>query len=211
MKMSFMQTVDALMMARRIYEQAWKEQEAKIDSITEERFWDILPLYRQEVIYFCLRLGRKTEDAAWELCRKVLCEQIKDSNITVDEMVAFARKWDELKNKLYTPLFHIVKDRSDDAYGDLLDNLLLLGEDFFELTVDGQHAPHNWESQAQQWVDVELKVEGSLIAPRTIRRFILRGENYHGMSLRDASKKAYRLHVEQKLNDVQEALEQGKL
>ncbi len=105
------------------------------------------------------------------------------------EAMQFANMWDSMSDKLYKPLFDIINDRGDDAYGDLLDALPLAGREVVERALKKEFANEN-ELGAAIRTSVESFEDGKA-------RIILRGENYFAMSLRDEARRRFVYEAQQ--------------
>lgn len=153
--------------------------------LTDDRFWALQPVFRSEVCKFRFNYGRSNgvEQAARELFRKPLAGDFDDSpTYTLDEAVQFAKTWPSIQNRLYRPLFDVVQDRGDDAYGDLLDSLPLAGREVVEKAIAGDFANER---------QFESAVLEGCAGDETLAKFILHGENYAAMALADAARDAF--------------------
>ena len=97
----------------------------------------------------------------------------------LDAAVGLTRFEAEYKGRLYQPLFDVVKDRGDDAYGDLLDALPLAGRDLVQKSLDREFG------NCRQF---EQTVGGVCQDCPQLAELILHGENYVAMSLLDAAR-----------------------
>lgn len=99
-----------------------------------DRFWQLQLIFRQEVIRFRLQYGRSNgiEQAAREFFRKPLAADFSGIEYTMEDAICFAKTWRVVSRQLYQPLFDVIEDRGDDAYGDLLDALPLTGQEVVE-------------------------------------------------------------------------------
>jgi hypothetical protein len=183
-----MNTLKKLAEAKRIADQNYKhgfeEYFAGLALLTDERFFEIAKLYAQEVYTFCFQLARTNgvKQAAWELFRKALCKEKGYSGV---EMTRFAKTYEAMKERLYQPLFDLVKDKGDDSYGDLLDNLPLLGAKLFKSLEDKEFGN---PSLVRRKIE-EASGRTLAISDGQAMKFVWEGENYHAMSLREAAEK----------------------
>ena len=154
--------------------------------LSPQRFWQLQPVFTEEVYRFRFGYGRTNgvEQAARELFRTPLANDFhgrdgqRVPSYTLLEATQFARTWQELKRRLYTPLFDVVDGRGDDAYGDLLDALPLACRSVVEASLAGEFGNNRGFEKAVR--DACASVEMPKMAD-----LILRGENYVGMSLLD--------------------------
>ena len=116
--------------AERDYHAAFQDYFANhTAALPDERFWRIQSVFTREVVRFRFGYGRTNgvEQAARELFRKPLAGDFDGRGhevvmrYSLHEAIQFAKTWRQYKGRLYQPLFEVVKDRGDDAYGDLLD------------------------------------------------------------------------------------------
>jgi hypothetical protein len=153
--------------------------------LADDRFWTLQGVFRTEVCKFRFNCGGSNgvEQAAQELFRKPLAGDFDDNpTYMLEEAIQFAKTWPSIHNRLYRPLFDVVQDRGDDAYGDLLDALPLAGREVVEKAVGGGLA------NEQQF---EAAVLEGCAADERLATFILHGENYVAMSLADAARDAF--------------------
>lgn len=100
----------------------------------------------------------------------------------MEEAIQFAKSWQGWRGKLYQPLFNVVKDRGDDAYGDLLDALPLVGREVVQEVLGSEFG-----NQEQFDAAVFVGCDGS----KQLTELILHGENYVGMTLADAAQESF--------------------
>lgn len=164
------------------FEHGFDEYMHELEFLPDDRFFEIVELYLKEVVGFRLRRGNTNGVgmAAWELFRKALCGEQGYDGI---EMLRFAKTYGAVRQRLYTPLFDVVKSRGDDGYGDLLDNLPLLGQEAYVAMLGGKYSEDDILNEA-------MKVE-----ERNFFSFVWRGENYHKESLWDAASKYCFFHL----------------
>jgi hypothetical protein len=162
----------------------------EVTSLPDDRFWQLQSVFVGEVASFRFGYGRTNgvEQAARELFRKPLASDFNGRGnrdvprYSMHEAIQFAKSWRELTRRLYQPLFDVIEDRSDDAYGDLLDALPLAGRDVVQKLLGREFAN---QDQFEQTVRDACK-ECPQMAELT-----LRGENYVGMSLMDAAREYF--------------------
>jgi hypothetical protein len=99
-------------------------------------------------------------------------------------MVRFAKTYEEIKRRLYTPLFELVEDKGDDSYSDLIDNLPLLGQKIFNSVETKEYGN---ASLVRSKILQTALIQGKGFT--VFREFVWDGENYNAMSLRDAASK----------------------
>ena len=134
--MNVKKVASAFRAAQENYHDAFRDYFAnEITSLPDDQFWQLQPVFRDDVITFRFAYKRTNgmEQAARELFRKPLAGDFKGRGNgdvprnSLHEAMQFAKTWRNLQSHLYQPLFDIVQDRGDDAYGDLLDALPLAG------------------------------------------------------------------------------------
>ena len=193
------------------FDKAWREFYNTIPNLEMSRFWEILPHYRNEVFsYVLVRKDRQggVEKAAWEFFRKPYVTQLdggRATEYTVQEALSFAVTYADVTDKLYKPLFNVVKDRGDDAYGDLLDSLPLVGQVQIEKCLGKSYGNYKRflggiKTEISEVVvesfptkgdpEICLRVDGYT---EKMTKFILSGENYNKMFLNDAAKKCFKM------------------
>lgn len=150
-----------------------------VQLLPDDRFFEIVKLYVKEIITFRFHYQRSNgvEQAAQELFRKARCNE---EGYSSEELIRFAKTYEAMKGRLYTPLFDVIKDKGDDAYSDLIDNLPLLGQKLFNALETKEYGNHSVVYQ---------KIEETTRKTGLFFEFIWNGENYHGMTLREAALK----------------------
>ena len=183
------ETARQLSEAKQAYEAAFRDHFVhEVTLLVADRFWELQSVLAREVRQFYFVYGRTNgiEMAAEELCRKPLANDyhcLGDGVVpsySLEEAVRFAKHWEDLKRRLYQPLFDVVEDRSDDGYSDLLDALPLAGRDIAEKALAREFANHGQFERAVKKACPDDWLSG----------LILNGENYIGMRLYDAAKDA---------------------
>jgi hypothetical protein len=193
--MNVQQAARAYTTAREGYYECFKTHfENRVQPLDDDRFWQLLPVFVQEIRLFRLTYGRTNgvPQAAEELFRKPLAKDFVRSTperlptYTLDEAMQFAKSWEVLIHQLYPALHEVVANHSDDTFGDLLDNLLLLGREFFQQAVSGGFKRMSQLVRAVHGRCRELKMPA---------RFVLEGENYLGMNLYEAARESLALET----------------
>jgi len=165
------------------FEKLWND----VSLLEADQFWTFVAVLTGKVQRYRFRYGRRMRDATDELFRSAWCNELEwdyspYAPTTVD-CVSFAKTYSGLTRKLYDPLFDVVKGYSDDAYGDLLDTLPLLGREFVAAILAGTWDNHNEFFKAMgHIVQKDWKFDGA-------DQFFLHGEEYVSMSLRDSAEK----------------------
>jgi len=172
--------------AQEAYKTAFRDYFAnQVTELPEDRFWELQAVFRSEVVTF--RFGYKrtngVEQAAGEFFRKPLANDFgKYASYSLQDTISFAKTWDGWRQKLYQPLFDIVEDRGDDAYGDLLDALPLAGPGLISKAL-----AREFGNQRQFDAGVLDGCGGN----EQLAKLILHGENYVAMSLADAAQEYF--------------------
>ena len=172
--------------AREHYNTVFRDHFAnQVTELPEDRFWELQAVLRIEVCRFMFGYKRTNgvEQAAREFFRKPLADDFgKATNYSLEEAIRFAKTWDGWRQKLYQPLFDIVEDRGDDAYGDLLDALPLAGPGLISKAL-----AREFGNQRQFDAGVLDGCGGN----EQLAKLILHGENYVAMSLADAAQEYF--------------------
>jgi hypothetical protein len=165
--------------AKANYHKLFQEFFKELEPLEDGQFWSLLKnTFVPEVLRAFVNKtpGYISTTAAHNL----FCQPIK-SSISFDTGLHFAATWRLKTKELYTPLFDIVENRGDDAYGDLLDSLPLLGHKFYERCLAGDFKNNkDFENE----VKLTCKTEG-------FAKFILHGENYFAMHLWDKAEEFF--------------------
>ena len=179
--------------ARQCYERSFRQYfEGNVDCLTEERFWQLQPVLVADVWQFRFAYGRTNgvEHAAGEFFRKPRIEDFRGLDgehvpaYSLEEATRFAKTWRELTRRLYQPLFDVVRGRSDDAYGDLLDSLPLAGREVVNAALTRQFTTNTHFEDSVRFACRRRKELGP---------FILQGENYVATALFDAAQESFSL------------------
>lgn len=155
-------------------------------SSDSKRFWELAVIYRDAVITYSNRTDQ-SKLGADEFYRASLYKAPwRDCpDYTFDEALAFGASYGVIKKNLYEELFEIVTDKGDDSYGDLLDNIVLCGPEFYIHCLQGDYK-NNDDIKA----GIERHFPGKL-------EYIWQGENYNEMMLRNAASKYFENMVAQ--------------
>mgnify|MGYP007026198128 FL=1 len=162
----------------------------QVTELPEDRFWELQAVLRGEVCTF--RFGYKRTNGVEQACREFFRKPVADdfgryASYSLEEAISFAKSWQGWRGRLYQPLFDVVEDRGDDAYGDLLDSLPLAGSDLV-----GNALAREFGNQQQLDAGVLEGCGGN----EQLAKLILHGENYVAMALADAAQEHYATNVE---------------
>jgi hypothetical protein len=177
--------------AKKQYNTAFRDYFAnQVTELPEDRFWELQAVFQRDVCTF--RFGYKrtngVEQAAGEFFRKPLANDFgKAPTYSLEEAISFAKSWQGWRGRLYEPLFDVVEDRGDDAYGDLLDALPLAGRDLVGKAQAGEFG------NQQQFDAAVLEGYGG---NDQLAKLILHGENYVAMSLCDGAQEYFAAKAE---------------
>ncbi len=168
--------------ARHGWTGAFHDYFEQVEPLSEDRFWALMDPFRKEVLHCVFGCsGRRLKDGAHEFFRAA---HTKEANYTFNEAVQFAKGYRALSKSLYQPLFDIVKNRGDDAYGDLLDSLPLAGRKVCEKALASQYIDNaDFEAKVAQVVKHREHVPAGDY--KQFAEFILHGENYVATALYD--------------------------
>lgn len=121
--------------AQEAYDDAFNRFESESGLMEDAKFWKVVDYFRNNGIdlRFDWELMKHSTE---EFARKVRCGYKEVSMIKVEDLILFFKTYCEKVGNLYKPLFGIVKNRGDDAYGDLLDTFPLLGEDMYNKAIN---------------------------------------------------------------------------
>jgi hypothetical protein len=204
-KREVVQLASAHMKAQVEYAHAFSDYLREQPLLPIKRFWELVAKYRGLVIERlapsfagAVQVGNATERAADEFFRiphaygrhtpKGVRERRPAWNF--DEAIQFANHYGTIDDEKYKPLFDVVKGRGDDAYGDLLDSLTLLGPEFHQQCLDGLRNNEAFEEAVALTI---AKVCPNAKIPQ-FTRYVLRGENYNAMHLREMAQQFFAFH-----------------
>lgn len=169
--------------------------------VPSDRFWQIMPFFTKEVFQRVFYYGDKrngVNSAAWEFFRVPLtyknCIGRHEEPYTMDEAMSFAATFSVVSSVLYRPMFDVVKDRGDDSYGDLLDSLAHGGKTVFHACLSGKYKNNKDIEEALTEVfqtTTIMEDTDKVVPPAKFVKWVMHGENYNDMMLRDAAKKCF--------------------
>ena len=172
--------------AQENYHAAFRDYFAnEIISLPNERFWQLQQVFVREVLTY--RFGYGLTNGVAQACREFFRKPWandfgKHASYTLEEAIRFAKSWQGWRGRLYQPLFNVVEDRGDDAYGDLLDALPLAGRDLV-----GKALAREFGNQRQ----FEAVVQDGCAGNEKLAKLILHGENYVAMALAEAAQEYF--------------------
>jgi len=176
------------------YHEGFRAYMDDLDCLNDDRFWDILNKFRS----LLNRKGLSTTLAVDELFRLATetDADVGENNYSTLEAIRFAKTYRVKAAVLYKPLFDVIEGRGDDSYGDLLDNLPLMGQDMYkQLIGDGEKSNYGNHSVFESAVkDVILIEEENRMTPALedrMRKHILQGENYNGLRLAEQAERRF--------------------
>jgi hypothetical protein len=178
----------ASLQAEEKYQKAFWSYVESIEPLSDERFWELVPEFVNEIRCFYFGYGRTdgVKDAAREFVRKTVVNQ---ATWTLEETIQFAKTWREVKSRLYKPLFDVVEGYSDDSYSDLRDALPCLGKDFINRCLNEEIAKKRFIPDAKERIsDMAAEYQVNF---ESLCQFILQGENYMSSALEDAAKRYF--------------------
>lgn len=173
------------------YDKAFRRYTAEHDELLPvKRFWDIVEYLRTQIMY----AGRDSNYYCDELFRQCICDtlEVSGKKVTFDELIKFCNNWDAVVSELHRTLFEVIEDKGDDGYGDLCDNLPLVGRAGVKKLLG--FTPENHANGDVKTVIAEA-------VPQCKRRpefakdkwlqFVWNGENYWSMSLSNEAQRRY--------------------
>jgi len=191
----------SLQKAQTEYEKAYLDFLNTLEPLDDDTFWKMLDFLRNLLIERGIKgpaLSRAVDElfrlpAFWRGCERGTCGGGSDPGYTTIDAIRFAETYDAKKDALYNPLFDVVEGRGDDGYGDLLDSLVLLGRDLYTKCVgDGKKSDiGNNRSFETACNKAAADLTGDVAKAEALAKFVLRGENYVEMSLRDEGRKRF--------------------
>lgn len=169
------------------YSEEFPKQARKLELLTDDEFWKLCRIFRDFVVRYRFGYGRTNgvKDAAWEFFRKV----IVDGAEVEDEFwlrMRFAARYGEVCGRASEALWDVI-ERGNDGFGDLLDSLPLAGREVHEKACEGFYGNESALAEAVQAAGPPIRKSTD-----EFTRFILFGENYHGLMLHEAAEKAFR-------------------
>lgn len=144
------------------------------------QFWCIMSDFRRiygRSLSLCGPRGA-SEHACDEFVRQSVNEERRHR--TLGDCMKFTRQWDLLTDKMYQPLFNVIKSKNDDSYGDFLDAFPLAGKEVIDRAL----------TTGNKGFEVESDITDAL-SKDNHRKIIWEGENYFRMNLEDACRKFY--------------------
>lgn len=193
--------------AKSSYHKSFQQLLRSIKPLSDDRFWELLKHYRNEVIQYVICYKKGSDSAACEFFRKSTFEQASGRiDWTFEEALAFIVTYELKAKALYQPLFDTVTGRGDDGYGDLLDSLLLAGRETFDKCMakkffDNEEFEDFVKNAVYNIVSTTTKVDVSKITI-PFQKHILNGENYNQMFLREQAEKYFVFKVESEIADA---------
>ena len=193
----------ALVVANAKFTKAMIGLERGLDPLTDAEFWSVLAIYRNEVLS-SIRGGRKSDASAHNL----QCRMESRGEQKAALYMRFAKTYGIKAAALYKPLFEVVEGRGDDSYGDLLDNLPLIGREVYDKAIEGYYGNENALKEATAEA-LEAPVRKTLserqhrptpvvLAERTkdtidkLLEYIFGGENYNETSLNEKGREVFK-------------------
>lgn len=174
---SLLASAHALNDARESFDSAWSLDD--IPTLDPDKFWSLLKTFSQ---LLKTRIPRPdaVKEAAHELFRLQAVDEIVGTSF--DDLLSFVSHWEAIVDKLYTELFDVVTDKSDDSYHDLCDSLPLAGRHTVGQILDGKAVSNG---------DIRFLIDSH---DDSMLVYIWNGENYIRMALRDTAKKWFLIH-----------------
>jgi hypothetical protein len=188
------------------YHEGFRAYMDDLDCLNDDRFWDILNKFRS----LLNRKGLSTTLAVDELFRLATETDAvaTDAELSIGqsdstlETIRFAKTYRVKAAALYKPLFDVIEGRGDDSYGDLLDNLPLMGQDMYkQLIGNGEKSNYGNNSVFESAVKDVILIEEENRHSRKLlslnaledrmRKHILQGENYNGLRLAEQAERRF--------------------
>ncbi len=145
----------------------------ELENSSENTFWFLLEKYRNLLV----EKNLNTKDAAEKLFQLSLPFGRSMGIWTYTQACQFAKTYFEKCELLYTPLFDVVQNKSDDAYSDLLDNLPLAGQTVYSNCLQRKFTD-----------DCEVQNAVAEGGEPLNKEHIWTGENYNRMYLLESAK-----------------------
>jgi len=168
----------AFLEARQRWEAEFRDWLFGVPPLAPEHFWPMVDEFR-EVVIQTMTYSKESvaEKAADEFMRKPARGRERSAAIH------FALSWSHYKNKAYVAgdKLGFSFGRGDDSYGDLMDAVPLLGQEFSRKLETG------WFGNLREFNE---KVDATCdVAGRVLKDVVLHGENYFAMSLEEAARR----------------------
>ncbi|RDJ34906.1 MAG: hypothetical protein DWQ19_08710 [Crenarchaeota archaeon] len=172
------------------WEQKFKNYfQNKVEPCSNEVFWKLTGMLQDSIVTTVFDWQKTTEDAI--------------ANFFIDakdeDLVAYAKAYKEKASALYKPLFDKVTDYSDDRYGDLIDSLPLAGFTVYELAIHEEISGNNTLYETLTFAAKNSKGKALRHYIDNFTRYILKGENYIGMTLYNKASSWYRHRLTKKV------------
>lgn len=163
--------------AKESFTDRWNALE--VPTLDPNKFWHTFDVFRN-LLKSRIPRPDAVKEAAHELFR---LQAIGVDNMgSFDDLLSFVSHWEAIVDKLYTELFDVVTDKSDDSYHDLCDSLPLAGRHTVGQILDGKAVSNG---------DIRFLIDSH---DDSMLVYIWNGENYIRMALRDTAKKWFLIH-----------------
>ena len=206
------------------YHEGFRAYMDDLDCLNDDRFWAILNKFRSLLnrkslsttlaVDELFRLATETDLVAQAEEYQERGIDVGDNNYSTLETIRFAKTYRVKAAALCKPLFDVIEGRGDDSYGDLLDNLPLMGQDMYkQLIGNGEKSNYRNHSVFESAVkDVILLEDFGSDTDKALawdeykgdknrmRKHVLQGENYNGLRLAEQAERRfifYCINVEQ--------------
>lgn len=168
------------------YHEAWVASRSTTKRLPTDRFWAIMAFFRRFIV--SLDQSDPSRGGCDELFRRVITNDmvICGRAVTFDELVSFIENWTAVTDALHKHLFDIMTDKGDDSYGDLCDNLPLIGR--FGVRHLLKLSPGSFDNKS---VIKHIDAENPGKDPDKWREFIWNGENYWCMFLDNEAERRF--------------------
>lgn len=163
-----------LQFAREDYQTGFRKWMSTMDKLPAPRFWELCKLYS------ALAISRlNTESGADEFFRLALVGSSEGAT-SFEEAIRFALTYSIVVNNI-TRYFDksnkgVIWGRGDDSFGDVMDNLPLVGKEFYQTAK---------RSRFQNISEVEAEVSKAVQGNPKYMKFIMYGENYNRTNLEE--------------------------
>jgi hypothetical protein len=209
------------------YHEGFRAYMDDLDCLNDDRFWDILNKFRSLLnrkrlsttlaVDELFRLANETDLVAQAEEYQERGIDVGDNNYSTLETIRFAKTYRVKAAALYKPLFDVIEGRGDDSYGDLLDNLPLMGQDMYKQLIGngeksnyGNHSVFEsavkdvilledfgsdtdkalaWDTLATELTPVDA--EDTVVVKNRMRKHVLQGENYNGLRLAEQAERRF--------------------